>query len=537
MCSRRKANRLRRYCQTAHERKGFHGNMPNSPHRDPDLADVATLAAALDWDAQRTVAQQADFDRRTATRIPNRSTQRVEAVIAWLESACGEVVELRQRRERFRFNLQLANLCLTGLGIILGIVTTLGAFYYDGAGRVNIVAVIAAIVALPALLLLPFLWATLPNSAVKWIPGGHAAGIFFRGLNLGRLGWVILRRLPPKWREAWETTLHRADRHQVLYANLQKWTTLRGSQLFALGFQCAALLTASGLIVFSDLVFGWSTTLSSGDPLIDAERLQILTNRIAWPWAWSFDSAVPSIELIRESRFFRAAAGTLSNETAARLGQWWPFVLLSMFIYGLLPRLFTFALAHSRASAAAKSALSIAPGFTAIQNRLHRAWVQTTAEQTMTENPTTPISIPENGFPEIPLAPTIAINWAGVPIVDEQLKSLLFHATIFHAGGASSLESDEAILSSIMTDSNDGPVALIVKAWEPPLLEFIDFVRDLRTTIGPVREILVQPVELDPAGLLISPKAEALAVWKRQLARAGDPWLRTVPLYRSEVSR
>ena len=70
--------------------------------------------------------------------------------------------------------------------------------------------------------------------------------------------------------------------------------------------------------------------------------------------------------------------------------------------------------------------------------------------------------------------------------------------------------------------SGSGPVALLVKSWEPPLGELVDFLCDLREATGDGRPIGV----LAPA-----PQAEAapdpahLETWRRALSRIGDPWL------------
>ena len=37
---------------------------------------------------------------------------------------------------------------------------------------------------------------------------------------------------------------------------------------------------------------------------------------------------------------------------------------------------------------------------------------------------------------------------------------------------------------------------MVVKAWEPPLLEFLDFISELRTAVGKDRQILVVPVSI-----------------------------------------
>ena len=86
----------------------------------------------------------------------------------------------------------------------------------------------------------------------------------------------------------------------------------------------------------------------------------------------------------------------------------------------------------------------------------------------------------------------------------------------------------------------------MVKAWEPPLMEFIDFLNTLRAVL-PERScpIVVLPVGLGaalnsgaapgqmsptPTASTVSALPQAttaqLTLWRNKLAGVGDPWLR-----------
>ena len=210
---------------------------------------------------------------------------------------------------------------------------------------------------------------------------------------------------------------------------------------------------------------------------------------------------------------------------------------MAMLTYGLLPRLFTGWLAQSRLRAATRTAFDITPGVTAVLNRLHQAQVETTEPATraasdpraQTETRGAPASIP-------PSAVSVAINWAGVPFDDPTLSQCFSGARILQAGGGASLASDRAVVKTVVDECAEGAVAVVVKSWEPPLLELVDFLKELRQAIGPGREIVVTPLAMDTANQLIPPPAKALAVWQRQMNRANDPWLQTVPLTTPEVT-
>src|SRR5690606_41422347 len=117
----------------------------------------------------------------------------------------------------------------------------------------------------------------------------------------------------------------RAGRHQRVYAGVQKWALLRWSQTFALWFQLTALAVSLVLVVFTDLAFGWSTTLTTGDPLLDARRVHRATAVVAAPWRWFIPDAQPSLELIEVFRYFRATPGSVSARVGGRNGWGWIF--------------------------------------------------------------------------------------------------------------------------------------------------------------------------------------------------------------------
>src|SRR5690606_2796535 len=112
------------------------------------------------------------------------------------------------------------------------------------------------------------------------------------------------------------------------------------------------------------------------------------------------------------------------------------------------------------------------------------------------------------------------VNWSDVPCDDDQLRRLLESpgATIHRAGGSRSLEEDRQVIASLADGS--GAVAVAVRSWEPPVLEAMDFLTDLRQALGKGAAIIVAPVTADA-----EPADPAhLAQWRRKVAALGDPW-------------
>ncbi len=509
--------------------------MPAASRSRATAADLVVLAAALKLDEQRSPTEVRARDARIGADLIGQSGDRPALTLAWLDRLEHEDAHLRDRRARVTTALQTCGVVVAVLGLVLGWLAALAAFYYEGSGRVNVIAVLVVLVGVPGLFLVAFLAAALPRRWIAWLPGATAVSTLARALSPGRLARLALRLVPRESRDAILDLQSRAGEHQTLFARVQKWLLLRWSQVFAVAFQCGALSAALALVLFTDLVFGWSTTLASGDPDRDAARLHQVTTAVAAPWGRVAPDAVPSVELIRESRYYRIVDETVSQERASRLGGWWPFLVLGILVYGLMPRLVVLAVASQRLSAAADRGLAMLPGVSAVVRRLEAAHLQTGATQPGGEGGGS------EGRESLPDAATrvalndravrAIVNWAEVPVGDDVIRRTIAEAPVLRAGGAATLAADQDAVARVATAvhaASGGDVAILVKAWEPPLLEFIDFAQALRRSLGDGVAILVFPVAPAESGGLDAGAAAQLEVWRRRLSRVGDPWLRVM---------
>lgn len=115
---------------------------------------------------------------------------------------------------------------------------------------------------------------------------------------------------------------------------LLSWSLLCSSQLFGVGFSIAVVLVTLVKIATSDLAFGWQTTLDIGP-----EALHKVTLFLSMPWSWFLpeEYAFPSLAQIEGTRIILKES--IANLSSVNLRAWWPFMLMSLLIYGLLPRL------------------------------------------------------------------------------------------------------------------------------------------------------------------------------------------------------
>ena len=122
---------------------------------------------------------------------------------------------------------------------------------------------------------------------------------------------------------------------ELVTDELMRKEFLLNGVLFSLGGILAIVLK----VFFSDVVFGWSSSVN-----ISVEAIKSIIDLISLPWFWFWDSAVPTLELVKESNYFRVNSKFYLDEIRSMqqiksLGQWWEFFVASILFYGILPRL------------------------------------------------------------------------------------------------------------------------------------------------------------------------------------------------------
>lgn len=116
-------------------------------------------------------------------------------------------------------------------------------------------------------------------------------------------------------------------------------STLAGAfQIGGLGFNVGAIAALLGCLMVFDVRFYWEATPETGG------LMQSATTLIATPWQWAWPAAVPDAGAIEASRA-RYIEGTKQVPGAASAAAaWWRFLLMSMLVWGVLPRLLLIAL-------------------------------------------------------------------------------------------------------------------------------------------------------------------------------------------------
>jgi hypothetical protein len=451
------------------------------------LSDLVDLQAALAADDATDFEHRKQRDRRIGQELQAQRPRPARQLRCWLEQV--QVPGWSRHGQRAVRVYRLLGMLLLLTGLITGWGYARAILHYTGEAPINIVNALGLLVLPQVLLLVLWLLAALPHRLP--LLGGLRSTLRF--LNPGRLAAAATRLFPVAGRQGLETLWDREN--AVVLAPAARWLFSLWSQLFAFCFNIGLLLAFAYLITFSDLAFAWSTTLA-----VDSAGVHRALQALSWPWHRVFPDGVPGAELVEISRYYRLDEGTLAGGTdaaglARRLGDWWPFLIAAIVCYGLLPRLATLAISWLRFRHHLAAALPRLPGSPELLARMNSPLVSTAAHQ-----PETVLEV--QAGPDFRAADAVrhtmqceVVAWSGAAIdvdgIRQPLRAMGVESLDFHAaGGRRTTTEDRATITALCRQGADG-VAIIVKAWEPPLLEFVDFVREIRRQCDRRQPILV----------------------------------------------
>lgn len=486
------------------------GSMPHSSL----LSDLIDLHAALRADRTTELDHKKQRDRRIGTMLQAGKGRAVRQLRGWLAQ-----VQIPGWRRDGHAGAQIhhvVGLILAAFGLVFGWGLAQAVLHYTGDAPINIVNALVVLI-LPQLVLLLFWLLAVAPVRLPLVSSLQSA---LRFLNPGRLARVLAQRFPGAGGRSLEVVWD--PENAIALAPAARWLASFWSQLFAFFFNVGVLLAIVYLIAFSDLAFGWSTTLA-----VDSASFHSLVSALAWPWHALVPEAAPSAALVEASRFYRLETGGYGSsgttaEQAALLGAWWPFLVAAVLCYGLLPRLATLLVSWQRFHRHLGHALVRLPGAPELLARMNTPLVSTAAPQPEPAPAAEVDFIPPREHATGAKTRCTLVSWAGsvaeADDLDHRLSALGIDAVErLHAGGAQSTEEDEAAIARLCPQRDQG-VAVVVKAWEPPLLEIVDFLQQVRArcTRGQAIIVLLWGGE-DPVS---DSDAE---VWRLTLRQLKDP--------------
>jgi hypothetical protein len=492
------------------------------------LAQLVDLEAQLARDRDADPSALAERDRAALAGVALDPSRRGALLARWLDA-------LRDREGRAASPGRAVAGALRGLrgalalgGLLVGWVAASGVMRWAGGHPVNVWDFLLAFVGVQVLLLAVLL-------ATFFLPLA-AAGAPAAGLARTVLGALVARLAArvdgggsaraAQWRALW----HRLRSRRSLYHAVEPWLLLTIGQTFGVAFNVGVLAAVLRLVVFTDVAFGWSTTLVELDPA----RFHDLARAVAWPWRALWPEAVPSPALVEATRYSHldaayALAGGGRSAHPELVGGWWRFLVAAVVAYGLAPRALLLALARLRAARLLARLPLRDAEVERVVARLTGPHVDARAPLGEARREL-PSARDGAAAPERSGAPCALVLWRDVPCgppLEAALATALRRPVVRvrRAGGRDHEEAGEdwAALGS------GADVVVVAEAFEPPDRAVRRLLAELRRAVGATRLLRVLLVA-DADGAPRGPRDDEVRVWRDGLAPLEDPFLAVEPL-------
>ena len=422
----------------------------------------------------------------------------IEQLLAWVEKH-KERLKKPLLSDIFSYYLYRVTFLLVVFAFVLGLLTGVALLSYSGHEPVNVIYFMAVAIFLPLFTMLLTVLAMFKASSTENVLI-HLSPAFWMG--------KIVEFLPGR--------VQGQIKGLKINPLLANWIIIKRSQLIVLFFSLGLLLALVGVIVTRDIAFAWSTTLH-----ISPEVFHSFLHTIAFPWRELAPSAVPSLELIEQSQYFRLG-DRLDEEMiahASQLGEWWKFLAFSTLFYAVFLRFWIFILASFGLNTAIKQSLLTLNGTTKLLREINEPIISTHAP--IDEK----VFIAEEGHYS-QIVNTLDASYDGIQgwaiphdellVLGESMKII----TPVHdeVGGANTLDQDMEIVFK-----SHGEILLFVKGWEPPTMDFVDYLSELTDKVD---KVIVVPIGTRANAYEATPKE--IDIWENKLSMLGDTkvWLK-----------
>jgi hypothetical protein len=205
---------------------------------------------------------------------------------------------------------------------------------------------------------------------------------------------------------------------------------------------------------------------------------------------------------------------------ASKLGEWWKFLAFATLFYAIFLRFVMYLLATLRWHIAVKKSLLSLEGVSTLLRDMNEPIISTHAQDDEK-------SIESSNEGEVQSIRKLDASYdmvQGWAMSEEQLHVLndamhVITPLVYDVGGTNTLEEDAEIIHK-----SHGEVLLYVKAWEPPTMDFMDY---LEALVAQVDKVVVVPVGTEEQAYVADDKMRK--VWAQKLAQLGSKkvWLKT----------
>ncbi len=324
---------------------------------------------------------------------------------------------------------------------------------------------------------------------------------------------------------------------QKIYGNLLLWPAFILLQLAGSGFNLGVLLTLLAKVSFTDIAFGWQSTL----PLTDF-FLADLVRWIALPWIWLLppEWAYPGLEQIIGSKIILIEGNWRLTSTG--LTSWWPFLLCGILVYGLLPRLLLLSWGSYQLRTGLKNLPCDSASFRQLRRRMLTPMVHIEAQQQIPPVTARQQPAPEqrsqqatlNGNGYLVLIPDELWDLCAVDLLAQHLSDVDKNSPLVPIRYGAIEQSDLAFfdqVSSTLKDRDLAGIVVLQEAWQPPIREITTLLGHLRRIIGSSSPLSIALIGKPATNKPLSPvQSQDLTIWLKTTNALADPYLDVFPL-------
>jgi hypothetical protein len=276
------------------------------------------------------------------------------------------------------------------------------------------------------------------------------------------------------------------------------WQLARLAQSGGMAFNGGVLCGLAGLVLVKHVGFFWETTT---DGAMRA-GLESTVNLLATPWAAWWPAAVPNSDVIEASRWLPGDSPAAVSGPAA----WWLFLLMAVFVWGLLPR-----------------AILWVGCWWAGQRTLANLDFQSRAQRALWREISGPNRVDVD---EKPLDGVLVLDVGGTGLTKELMRPFLLRRLRVHPAGWQSvavLDAGAELLAAQALAQAPAGVVLLAEGWalSPPRMSALH--ANIRKVAG--SEIAVKFLVANVGSDLqpLPPTAEERCEWERFVDGLRDP--------------
>ncbi len=427
-------------------------------------------------------------------------------------------------------------------GLIFGAGICGSLLAYSGDDPINIFSCLWVMIA-PQIVLLLLLGLSTALRGISPKSGGASVyplltGIFRRTIK--KLITARYKDLSAARRAQIEAVTGMIGQSRSIYGAILFRPVLIIGQIFGIFFNIGLIGILLLRITITDLAFGWQSTLQPA-----AETVYRVVDVIALPWSWVVPETIahPTVSQIEGSQFL-LKEGIQGLNTPA-LAAWWPFLLLAVIFYGLLPRLVIFFGTVFRQQHAIKRL-----SFThAACDRLLLAMKtpRVTTNSRGYEKPEDQLSRRASAASEYgqaeskemdkaALDPAIILipeDLAGQYRQDDLEERLRLRLGLGMKAGIT-CQFDAKVDAQAVKDNLEGDAAasgirlvIIQEAWQPPIQEILSWFASIRRNAGIKSGLVIGLIGKPGVSTIFTPPADTdRMIWEHAIAKLGDPYIR-----------